>query len=98
MLKSSITIEDEMEERRLNPIHPGQILLDEFVVPSDKPHASIAAVLGLTQSEFDALLQGDLDVSPAIAKALAQVWDTTPQFWLNLQRDYERRTAATARQ
>lgn len=87
-----------MEERRLNPIHPGQILLVEFIIPSGKPLASIADVLGLTPAELDVLLQGDLDVSPAIAKTLAKVWDTTPQFWLNLQREYEQRTSAIARQ
>ena len=86
-----------MEERRLNPIHPGQILLDEFVIPSGKPLPFIADGLGMTPAELDLLLQGDLDVSPAIAKMLAKAWDTTPQFWLNLQRDYQERTAAIER-
>jgi antitoxin HigA-1 len=91
-LKSLITIEDGMKERRLNPIHPGQILMEEFVGPSAKPLASLAEALSLSPTELEALLRGDMDVSLPIAQSLAQVWGTTPQFWLNLQRQYEERT------
>ena len=77
-----------MEGRRLQPIHPGQIVMEEFVAPTGMPLAAMAAVAGLDPKELDALVRGDVYVSAQMAQALAQALGTTPQFWLNLQQDY----------
>lgn len=81
-----------MEARKLTPIHPGEILLEEFMRPTGSSLPQLANSLGVQDSELDAVLRGCSPITEALANALAKVWGTSPEFWINLQRSFDERS------
>jgi plasmid maintenance system antidote protein VapI len=68
-------------------IHPGYLVADELEATNIAPdHASLA--LGLTKAELEQLCQGELDISPAIAKALEQLGIGQAKIWQALQQSH----------
>jgi len=67
------------------PAHPGEILLEEFLRPLGVSQVALAAHLGVPVQRVNELVRGKRGVTPDTAWLLAQAFDTTPQFWLNLQ-------------
>ena len=78
----------------LNPIHPGEILNEEYLAPLNLTPAALAEATGLPEADLNGLLDGKQGITIPIAERLAAYFDTTPGFWLNLQSGYEKRTAA----
>jgi antitoxin HigA-1 len=81
-----------MEARKLKPIHPGEILFEEFMQPSGSSLPQLASSLGVQDSELDAVLRGQCPITEVLAQALARVWGTSPEFWTNLQRSFDERS------
>jgi len=81
---------------KLPPIHPGEVLREEFLLPLGISAYRLAKRLGVTQSAISALLREERGVSAAMALRLARCLRTTPQFWQNLQARYERERAEDA--
>lgn len=75
-------------EHRL-PTHPGEILLEEFLSPLDIPQTKLAETLGISVQRVNELVNGKRGVTPDTAWRLAGAFGTTPQFWTNLQANYE---------
>ena len=73
----------------MRAIHPGEVLSEEFLVRMDHNQASLC--IGISTEELRSLVEGKLDVSDAIAAKLAATFDTTPEFWTNLQAIYDAR-------
>ena len=71
-------------EKRI-PAHPGVILSEEFLKPLGISQVVLAAHLGVPVQRINELVRGKRGVSPETAWLLAQAFDTTPEFWLNLQ-------------
>ena len=67
------------------PTHPGEILLEEFLVPLGQTQVALAAHLGVPIQRINELVRGKRGVTPETAWLLAQALNTTPEFWLNLQ-------------
>jgi len=82
-----------MVKNRMRPIHPGEILKEEFLIPLAIPSDALASALGLTALKVDAILKEQQDISPEVALRLARYFSTTPEFWLDLQTAYALRTA-----
>jgi antitoxin HigA-1 len=73
-----------LPENRI-PAHPGEVLLEEFLVPMGMSQAALARHLGVSPRHISELVQGRRSVSPRMAWLLAQAFGTTPEFWANLQ-------------
>jgi addiction module HigA family antidote len=67
------------------PSHPGEILLEEFLVPKKMSQVELARKMNVSVQRINTLINGKRDVSPETAILLARVLGTTPQFWMNLQ-------------
>jgi addiction module HigA family antidote len=71
------------------PTHPGEILSREFLVPHGITQVALAAHIGVPVQRVNELVRGKRGVTPETAWLLAQAFETTPDFWLNLQAAYD---------
>jgi addiction module HigA family antidote len=71
------------------PTHPGEILKYEFLEPLGLTQVALAAHLGIPTQRVNEIVRGKRGISPETAWLLSQAFDTTPQFWLNLQMNYD---------
>ena len=71
-------------ERR--PIHPGEILREDFLPEYDLSVTALAEAAGVSRQSMNELLRERRAVSPEMALRLGRLFGTTPEFWLNLQR------------
>ncbi len=71
------------------PTHPGEMLLREFLEPSGMSQAEASRKLGIPTNRMNELVRGKRGVTPDTALRLAALFDTTPQFWMNLQTSLE---------
>jgi addiction module HigA family antidote len=77
----------------MRPIHPGEILSEEFLKPLDLSARKLAAAIEVPPNRVSAIVPGDRDVTADTALRLARALDTTPEFWLNLQQTHDLRIA-----
>lgn len=78
-----------MSEQKLLPIHPGEVLVEEFLTPMGLSHNQLALAINLPVEKIDSLVRGKQTVTAAIALRLAQYFGMSPRFWLGLQMDYD---------
>jgi antitoxin HigA-1 len=71
------------------PTHPGVVLSQEFLAPLGVSQVALAAHLGVPVQRVNELVRGKRGVTPDTAWLLAQAFDTTPEFWINLQSAYD---------
>lgn len=76
-------------QRDLPPVHPGEQLREEFMKPLGLSAYRLAKDLGVPISRIQALAAERRAVTGDTALRLARYFGTSPQFWLNLQRDYD---------
>ena len=80
----------------LRPVHPGEILREEFMVPLNlSPHA-LAKALGLTTARLNEIARERRGITADTALRLARYFGTTPDFWMTLQKSYELEVASRA--
>lgn len=77
----------------LTPSSPGEILAEEFLDPLHISQYSLAKAMGVPQTRISEIVRGKRSISAETALRLAHVLGTTPEFWLNLQTDYDLRRA-----
>ena len=77
-----------LPENRI-PTHPGEILLEEFLVPMRISQAALARHLGIPSRRINAIVRGRSGVTATTAWLLAQAFNTTPEFWMRLQINYD---------
>jgi len=68
-----------------NPIHPGGILLEEFLVPMNVSQRQFARKLGWTTAKLNELMNGKRGITAGSALDLAEALDTSRELWMNLQ-------------
>ena len=78
-----------MTARDLPPIHPGEQLREEFMKPLGLSAYRLAKDMDVPVSRIQDLVAERRSVTGDTALRLARYFSTTPQFWLNLQRDYD---------
>ena len=71
-----------------DPIHPGEVLVDELEEIGMKP-VELAARLGVPNNRIYQILHGQRSITADTALRLGKVFNTSPEFWLNLQQAYE---------
>lgn len=73
----------------LAPIHPGEILLEEFLEPMGISQYRLSKDISVPPRRINEIVHGKRAVSANTALRLAKYFGTTPQFWLNLQSHYD---------
>jgi addiction module HigA family antidote len=81
--KSSITTE------RLAPVHPGEVLAEDFLEPLGLSANALARRIGVPGNRVSMIVAGKRGVTGDTALRLAAAFGTTPEFWMNLQKGYE---------
>ena len=76
---------------RLKPIHPGEILREEFMVPLHLNANKLALALQVPAPSIYDIVKEERGISPEMALRLGYVFGTTPDFWLNLQSEFDLR-------
>ncbi len=71
------------------PVHPGEILREEFLVPLDISANKLATAIRVPATRIGAIVNEQRGITGDTALRLAKFFDTTPQFWMNLQSLYE---------
>ena len=75
----------------MRPIHPGEILYEDFMKPMKMDFAGVAKAAGLDAEFVRNLVIGQVSVTPQVAQSLARWLGTSSQSWLNLQATYDER-------
>ena len=80
--------------RDLPPVHPGEQLREEFMKPLGLTAYRLAKDTGVPVTRIQAIITERRAITGDTALRLARYFRTTPEFWLNMQRDYELEIAA----
>ncbi len=75
--------------KKRKPTHPGFILDEDYIKPLNLNLQKLADRLGIARNTLFKIRAGKARVTPAVAIALAEAFDTTPELWLNLQQNYD---------
>lgn len=78
-----------MSKRKLNPIHPGEVLSEEFLIPMELSQNRLALALGVPARRINEIVLGKRSLSADTALRLAKYFGNSAQFWLGLQMDYD---------
>jgi addiction module HigA family antidote len=76
-------------EKLLPPIHPGEVLRDDFMKPLGLSMNKLALELHVPVTRVAEIVHERRGITPDTALRLARYFDTTPRFWLNLQAAYD---------
>jgi addiction module HigA family antidote len=71
------------------PIHPGEVLLEEFMEPLSLSQNKLAEALGVDPGRINRIVTGKCRITADTALRLAKYFGTTPQLWMNLQSHYD---------
>jgi antitoxin HigA-1 len=82
-----------MATNKMRPIHPGEILREEFLAPLDMSANALAMDLHVPAPRINDLVRERRAVTPDTALRLARYFGTTAQFWLNLQNSFDLKQA-----
>ena len=78
-----------MAPKKLDPVHPGEILLKEFIEPLGLSQNRLALALEVPARRINEIVLGKRGITADTALRLARYFKMLPQFWLGLQMDYE---------
>jgi len=78
-----------MTEEKLKPVHPGDVLLEEFLKPMGLSQNRLALSIGVSPRRINEIVLGKRSITADTALRLARYFDMSPQFWLGLQMDYD---------
>jgi addiction module HigA family antidote len=81
---------------KLAPIHPGEVLREEFLRPLGLSAGAVARAVAVPRTRIERLAAEEVDLTPDTALRLARYFGTTPEFWMNIQGRYALETAADA--
>lgn len=75
--------------KRLAPVHPGEVLLEEFVEAMEISQYRVATDIGVSPRRINEIVHGERGISADTALRLARYFGTSERFWLNLQVQYD---------
>lgn len=83
-------------KNKMRPIHPGEILREEFLIPMELSAHALATELKVPAPRINDIVRERRAITPDTALRLARYFGTTAQFWLNLQTSYDLKIAEKA--
>jgi len=78
-----------MLPKNRRPTHPGEILLEEFLAPRAMSQSELSEKLDIPLQRVNTIVNGKRSVTPETAILLARFFETTAEFWMNLQTQYD---------
>jgi antitoxin HigA-1 len=75
--------------KKLKPMHPGEVLREEFLVPLKMSAGALAKACGLPRTRIERIASEQSGITADTALRLAKALGSTAQLWLNLQTDYD---------
>jgi len=78
-----------MKQKSLPPIHPGEILMDEFLHPMGISQYRLAKDISVPPRRINEIVHGKRSITADTALRLGRFFSMSPQFWLNLQTRYD---------
>jgi addiction module HigA family antidote len=96
MLEAAVALDDFWFRARnmtkLTPVHPGEILTDEFLIPLGITKNKLAIDLGIPASRIDQIAKGKRSITADTAFRLSLYFGNSAEFWMNLQSSYDLKT------
>jgi antitoxin HigA-1 len=83
------TIEARLMTKKLAPMHPGEVLREEFLVPLGMSPGALARACGVPRTRIERLANEEAGVTADTALRLAKAFGTSPDLWLSLQNDFD---------
>jgi antitoxin HigA-1 len=83
-----------MTLRFARPIHPGEFLREEYLLPLGMSPGALARKLNLPRTRIERIAKEEIGITPDTALRLGRFFNTTPEFWMNFQQAYELETEA----
>lgn len=80
-------------KKKLTPIHPGEILLEDFMRPKDISINKLAREIAVPPNRISAIVNGKRSITADTALRLGKYFSVSPETWLGLQADYDLRIA-----
>src|SRR5687768_9723526 len=87
--KSSIIIKKPSFMAKLKNIHPGEVLMEEFLIPLEVTAYKLARDTGIPQTRLSQILKGNRRITADTALRLSKYFGNSAKFWLGLQDDYD---------
>jgi len=78
-----------MATKKLDPIHPGEILAEEFLAPLEITQYRLAKEISVPPRRINEIVQGKRGISADTALRLSRYFGTSERFWINLQSHYD---------
>ena len=78
-----------MKAKKIKPIHPGEILMEEFLIPMGLSQNMLANDIGVPPRRINEIIHGKRRITADTALRLSRYFKMSPQFWLGLQMDYD---------
>ncbi|MBE9582327.1 MAG: HigA family addiction module antidote protein [Proteobacteria bacterium] len=78
-----------MRKRTRQPVHPGRIIKEDHLEPLSITTKDMASILGVSRKTLSKIVNERGSVTPDMALRLSRAFDTTPDLWLNLQKNYD---------
>ena len=78
-----------MRSKKIKPVHPGEILLEEFLKPMNISQTKLALDIGVPAGRINDIVLEKRGITADTALRLARYFGVSPQFWLGLQMDYD---------
>jgi addiction module HigA family antidote len=78
-----------MKEKRIAPVHPGEILLEQFLKPLAMSQNKLALEISVPPRRINEIVKGRRRVTADTAMRLARFFKMTPEYWMGLQADYD---------
>ena len=78
-----------MARMQLHPVHPGEVLVEEFLKPMKLSQNRLAIAIGVPARRINEIALEKRSISADTALRLARYFGNSPQFWLGLQMDYD---------
>lgn len=78
-----------MTKMKRKPTHPGKIILEDYLKPLTMTITEVASKLGVSRKTLSKIINERGAITPDMSLRLAKAFDTTPELWMNLQRNYD---------
>ncbi len=74
---------------KIPPIHPGEVLMEDFIAPLGVTQHRVAVDIGVPPRRINEIVHGQRRITADTALRLGRYFGTSPQFWINLQSHYD---------
>lgn len=91
MSNSSTTTDQVQDADMIEPIHPGEILMEDFIEGFGITQHKVAVAIGVPPRRINEIVHGKRGITADTAIRLARYFGTSEEFWMNLQSNYELR-------